>query len=114
MGSVGLCTTYLRHGSNALVPNRLDQVLQGLRTPVTPGSNHDTQADDLEAVCRRVLEEAEAVAVVKRQMETTVREFNTARDLPTGGHRGQVRRSEERRVGKECLRLCRSRWSPYH
>ena len=25
-----------------------------------------------------------------------------------------TRRSEERRVGKECLRLCRSRWSPYH
>ena len=25
-----------------------------------------------------------------------------------------VERSEERRVGKECLRLCRSRWSPYH
>ena len=23
-------------------------------------------------------------------------------------------RSEERRVGKECLPLCRSRWSPYH
>ena len=23
-------------------------------------------------------------------------------------------RSEERRVGKECERLCRSRWSPYH
>ena len=23
-------------------------------------------------------------------------------------------RSEERRVGKECLRLCRSRWAPYH
>ena len=22
--------------------------------------------------------------------------------------------SEERRVGKECVRLCRSRWSPYH
>ena len=26
----------------------------------------------------------------------------------------KVMRSEERRVGKECLRLCRSRWSPYH
>src|SRR6059036_3364269 len=25
-----------------------------------------------------------------------------------------VERSEERRVGKECRRLCRSRWSPYH
>ena len=23
-------------------------------------------------------------------------------------------RSEERRVGKECQLLCRSRWSPYH
>ena len=26
----------------------------------------------------------------------------------------KVKRSEERRVGKECVRLCRSRWSPYH
>ena len=25
-----------------------------------------------------------------------------------------LRRSEERRVGKECEDLCRSRWSPYH
>src|SRR3546814_20523520 len=24
------------------------------------------------------------------------------------------RRSEERRVGKECVSPCRSRWSPYH
>ena len=24
------------------------------------------------------------------------------------------RRSEERRVGKECSEPCRSRWSPYH
>jgi alanine-synthesizing transaminase len=31
----------------------------------------------------------------------------TARDPKAG-------RSEERRVGKECRRLCRSRWSPYH
>ena len=33
-----------------------------------------------------------------------------------GCHHGDgiVQRSEERRVGKECLRLCRSRWSPYH
>src|SRR3546814_17522710 len=25
-----------------------------------------------------------------------------------------VQRAEERRVGKECVRTCRSRWSPYH
>ena len=27
---------------------------------------------------------------------------------------GAPNRSEERRVGKECLSVCRSRWSPYH
>src|SRR3546814_19062707 len=27
---------------------------------------------------------------------------------------GNMDRSEERRVGKECVRTCRSRWSPYH
>ena len=30
------------------------------------------------------------------------------------GMRHQDDRSEERRVGKECLARCRSRWSPYH
>src|SRR3546814_1474972 len=28
--------------------------------------------------------------------------------------RGKAFRSEERRVGKECVSTCRSRWSPYH
>src|SRR3546814_19380425 len=27
---------------------------------------------------------------------------------------GLFLRSEERRVGKECVSTCRSRWSPYH
>src|SRR3546814_2161011 len=30
-----------------------------------------------------------------------------------GGHHSG-NRSEERRVGKECVSTCRSRWSPYH
>ena len=30
----------------------------------------------------------------------------------TGGY--MITRSEERRVGKECVCQCRSRWSPYH
>ena len=43
--------------------------------------------------------------------------------MPTVDHVGvsrrikddkERRRSEERRVGKECPQLCRSRWSPYH
>src|SRR3546814_16678646 len=28
--------------------------------------------------------------------------------------RAMIIRSEERRVGKECVSTCRSRWSPYH
>src|SRR3546814_6540151 len=27
---------------------------------------------------------------------------------------GRIQNSEERRVGKECVSTCRSRWSPYH
>ena len=45
-------------------------------------------------------------------------------DLPEGKAQGGTKsksnfstlkkRSEERRVGKECVSTCRSRWSPYH
>src|SRR3546814_16438860 len=35
--------------------------------------------------------------------------------LDCSGFRGLlIERSEERRVGKECVSQCRSRWSPYH
>src|SRR3546814_14078033 len=40
--------------------------------------------------------------------------------VAAGGHdaffaaRGNYLRSEARRVGKECVSTCRSRWSPYH
>src|SRR3546814_8329492 len=47
-------------------------------------------------------------AVVASVAATAAAEFGNARadtaDL----------RSEERRVGKECVSTCRSRWSPYH
>src|SRR3546814_6515748 len=32
----------------------------------------------------------------------------------TSSTRRPAIRSEERRVGKECVSTCRSRWSPYH
>src|SRR3546814_11015656 len=38
--------------------------------------------------------------------------FQLAPDQPLGQERRA--RSEERRVGKECVSTCRSRWSPYH
>src|SRR3546814_1710675 len=48
------------------------------------------------------------------------RSGNTAPHQPAwrGDSRGDLAgpggRSEERRVGKECVSTCRSRWSPYH
>ena len=48
-------------------------------------------------------------------------ELDTPEAVMKGGDEGAVvvpgnpaKRSEERRVGKECLCWCRSRWSPYH
>src|SRR3546814_12849440 len=38
-----------------------------------------------------------------------VKDFSLAESI-----RGRVVRSEERRVGKEFVSKCRSRWSPYH
>src|SRR3546814_8904367 len=41
------------------------------------------------------------------------RHQRAAREPPEHAKQHQ-RRSEERRVGKECVSTCRSRWSPYH
>ena len=49
----------------------------------------------------------DAVAGVQPQTETVWRQADKYR-VP------RIERSEERRVGKECTVLCRSRWSPYH
>src|SRR3546814_19752674 len=41
-------------------------------------------------------------------------EFEPEQSGLGAGHRIGAQRSEERRVGKECVSTCRSRWSPYH
>src|SRR3546814_11232599 len=41
-------------------------------------------------------------------------QFDDVRAKATRGGRMSHRRSEERRVGKECVSTCRSRWSPEH
>ena len=46
--------------------------------------------------------------------QNITREKNFKRKILDDKTKQKYLRSEERRVGKECLRLCRSRWSPYH
>src|SRR3546814_13287631 len=45
-----------------------------------------------------------------RPASTPFTTFMACSELPFSA----VCRSEERRVGKECVSTCRSRWSPYH
>ena len=56
-----------------------------------------------------------------RELELTLTGKNCGKEerapmcgVPFHSYETYMARSEERRVGKECLRLCRSRWSPYH
>src|SRR3546814_5286436 len=59
--------------------------------------------------------------------DTTVRAYASVLGQPDGAARDEATRalyaqieqelqlrSEERRVGKECVSTCKSRWSPYH
>ena len=51
--------------------------------------------------------------IVEKEVTDYVKEFGSdtqIKKLNTYAKGGEVKRSEERRVGKEC----RSRWSPYH
>ena len=58
-------------------------------------------------------------AVVERRQRTTIieevhRRGTALAESLAAVSTGALLRSEERRVGKECSLLCRSRWSPYH
>src|SRR3546814_11907670 len=57
-----------------------------------------------------------AAAVIDDHDRAVIAERAGISDRPGGGrgHHGIVGRSEERRVGKECVSTGRSRWSPYH
>src|SRR3546814_11572847 len=50
----------------------------------------------------------------QRLLHDILRVDPAAHDLASREAAHQASRSEERRVGKECVSTCRSRWSPYH
>ena len=80
---------------------------------------------DLVGTLRRCRRQGVTVHVVPRLFELAVgcRGTEMVRGIPLARLRPEPaqmrrwavkRRSEERRVGKECSKQCRSRWSPYH
>src|SRR3546814_16616882 len=64
-------------------------------------------------VCSSDLRDARRVAEAP-QRGLSARPVGFARRLRVDAARPQDARSEERRVGKECVSTCRSRWVPYH
>src|SRR3546814_15219991 len=48
------------------------------------------------------------------KFDAAVRPFVEAAAKVSGKRGKKAKRSEERRVGKECVSTCSSRWSPYH
>src|SRR3546814_5162068 len=84
------------------------ELVTGVQTCALPISSGDSGSAAIEAVAGRehirifMLHPEGRVSDVQRRQMTTV--------LAPNVHN----RSEERRVGKECVSTCRSRWSPYH
>jgi serine/threonine-protein kinase len=89
------------HGSAIakLIQRRAYTPLEVLRSSVDPESRA--------LVARALAWEREARWPSMQELAHAIRAVLASRE-------GGPVRSEERRVGKECRRLCRSRWSPYH
>jgi hypothetical protein len=74
----------------------LETAVQHLRAAVDLSTDPATAAAELEATRRRILEEALEVTAAQRQLETTLREYNSAHGLTPANdqpsHWGEVRR----------------------
>src|SRR3546814_7276387 len=67
-------------------------------------------------VCSSDLKRTVDVAVNLNNKLVTAKDMFTVASSPSPlqSAASVATRSEERRVGKECVSTCRSRWSPYH
>src|SRR3546814_18015994 len=54
------------------------------------------------------------IALFQAQNEAAISKIQPSAACFSAAMRSSSARSEERRVGKECVSTCRSRWSPYH
>src|SRR3546814_11493547 len=64
---------------------------------------------DLESGCCLLISRVAIIIIqIIEAIEITPEDVPAQRDIAVE----QIRRSEERRVGKECVSRCRSRWSP--
>src|SRR3546814_12158531 len=86
------------------------------RSNLSAGSNYVRRAGEsflvrADARLRSVADIEEAVIATRAGVPVRVKDVG---QVVIGGAVRTGSRSEERRVGKECVSTCSSRWSPYH
>src|SRR3546814_4901292 len=94
-----------RHTRCALVTG-----VQTCALPICLVRNFAYAVDDFDLVCRSPANGEARFGPPTLLCREARDVIATAYDIASGG----AGRSEERRVGKECVSTCRSRWSPYH
>src|SRR3546814_12139020 len=91
--------------SSDLMLRQIDEAREGQRHAeralAKAQRRHEEQQTELTELRLRYREQLQKLEQQRTQIETLTTERQTLR-------------SEERRVGKECVSTCRSRWSPDH
>src|SRR3546814_8186637 len=72
----------------------------------------DVCSSDL--IAKILCDHIEPLAVVGEYLSSLPPGSGASRPAAEPEKAAMPERSEERRVGKECVSTCRSRWSPYH
>ena len=92
---------------------RFDRIMRSVLLSVSNSvETMDETARELARVSAVAEGEAVEAAFVSENTVTNVSSVRLATERLSAAI--SETRSEERRVGKECVSLCRSRWSPYH
>ena len=91
-----------------------DEIVRGALDPGDPLPTEQSMCYQFgvsRITVRRALADLADAGFIERKhgVGSFVLDHPSVRQRDIGGSR-----SEERRVGKECLSVCRSRWSPYH
>src|SRR3546814_16374437 len=98
------------HGKTSLIRHKDVGVFEGLPNPLEATRYHSLVVDRASVpACLEITAETDDGTVMglrHRELDVEGVQFHPESILTAS--------SEERRVGKECVSPCRSRWSPYH
>src|SRR3546814_19043971 len=100
-------------GSSDVCSSDLEE-LGGLGTRLSSGGGGETSVVSFSALKPTLLPSLRIFADVVLHPAFAPKDFDRLKEQILAGIPAATQRSEECRVGKECVRQCRSRWSPLH